>query len=109
MKSRTIIRRFKHEKYDTRFIALRLQGGGGSIGLWGCITFNGSGLHALYDGRFNAPRYIEILKNALIPTRDLYFGQNNKIHLWIFQQDGAPCHSATLSSAWFDKNNIRIL
>ena len=38
------------------------------------INFNSSGLQALYDGRLNAPRYIEILENALIPIRDLNFG-----------------------------------
>jgi transposase len=72
-KSKVLIRRFSNEKYSNRAVVPRLQGGGGSIGIWGCITFNGTGLHTLYDGRLNAERYIEILENALIPTRDLYF------------------------------------
>ena len=64
-----------------------------SLGLWEYITFNGSGLKALFDGCINAPRYIEISENTLILTIDIYiFGQNNN---WIFQQDGAPRHLAT--------------
>ena len=40
-KNRVIVRRHINEKYQDRFIVLRLQGVGGSVGIWGCITYDG--------------------------------------------------------------------
>lgn len=105
-KNRVKIRRHYNEKYHSRFIVPRLQGGGGSVGIWGCITYQGPGLLTLYDGRMDQYNYIETLENALIPTRDLFLGGDPG---WIFQQDNAPCHRAKSVSDWFKENNIRVL
>ena len=105
-KNRVIIRRRHNEKFHSRFIVPRLQNGGGSVGIWGCITCDGPGLSFLYDGRMNGERYIETLENALIPTRDLFFSDEPN---WIFQQDNAPCHTANIVSDWFKENKINVL
>ena len=47
-KNRVLIRRHHNEKFHSRFIVPRLQGGGGSVGIWGCITYDGPGLHMLW-------------------------------------------------------------
>ena len=90
-KMRVHVRRFSSEKYSARMLTPRVQGGGGSIGIWGCITYDGPGIHTLYSGRLDRFRYIEILENALIPTANKYFGDDLN---WTFQQDNAPCHTA---------------
>jgi hypothetical protein len=36
-----------------------LQGGGGSVGIWGCITYDGPAQHMLNDGRMDQHRYID--------------------------------------------------
>ena len=76
-KNKVIVRRHHNEKYHSRFIVPRLQGGGGSVGIWGCITYDGPGLHMLYDGRMDQHRYIETLENYLMPTKDIFFGEEH--------------------------------
>ena len=71
------------KKNNSRFIVPRLQGGGGSVGIWGCITYHGPGLSLLYNGRMNQYNYIETLENTLIPTRDIFFSGDDQ---WVFQQ-----------------------
>lgn len=105
-KNRVIVRRHNNEKFHSRFITPRLQGGGGSVGIWGSITYHGPGLYSLYDGRMNQYNYIETLENALIPTRDLFFGGDPN---WMFQQDNAPCHKALSVTEWFEENDIKVL
>ncbi len=36
-KSKVLVRRLHTEKFDQRFVTPRLQRGGGSVGIWGCI------------------------------------------------------------------------
>ncbi len=50
-KNKVIFRRHHNEKYHSHFIVPRLQGGSGSVDIWGCITFDGPCLHMLYDGQ----------------------------------------------------------
>jgi len=73
-KNKVIVRRHHNEKYHSRFIVPRLQGGGDSVGIWGCITYDGPGLHMFYDGRMDQHRYIDTLENYLMPTKDIFFG-----------------------------------
>jgi transposase len=105
-KNRKLVRRHQNEKYNMRFIVPRLQGGGGSVGIWGCITYDGPGLCSIYDGRMDQHKYIETLENHLIPTIDLYFGDKSEL---IFQQDNAPCHKAKTVKSWFEENQIQVI
>ena len=45
----------------------RMQGGGGSVSMWGCFTTSGPGPLVFYDGRLNASRYINVISNTLLP------------------------------------------
>jgi len=105
-KNRVLIRRHHNENFHSRFIVPRLQGGGGSVGIWGCITYHGPGLSLLYDGRMNQYNYIETLENASIPTRNIFFSGDDQ---WVFQQDNAPCHKAKSVTAWFKANQVNVL
>jgi transposase len=46
--NKVLVRRHQNEKYSDRNIVPRLQGGGGSIGIWACITNQGSGPEKVY-------------------------------------------------------------
>ena len=72
-----IIRRHCNEMFHSRLIVPRLQGGGGLVGIWGCIAYNGPGLCYLYNGRMDQHKYIETLENHLIPTRDIFFSNES--------------------------------
>ena len=72
--------------------------------IWGSMSMNGrAAIEFIPQGQtVNAVKYLEILKNKL------------KIHMAlarcnVFQQDGAPCHTARVLKEWFASENIQIL
>lgn len=105
-KSRVIVKRFKNEKFHPKFCIPRLQNGGGSAGIWGCISYKGTGICNIYTGRINQFVYINTLENNLLPSVELLFEPNDT---WIFQQDGASAHTAHSVSDWFKEQNIEVL
>ena len=73
-KSRIIVKRKANEKYNKRYVVPRVQGGGGSVGIWGCISFKGTGCCKVYSGRMNQFMYKETLENELLPSVELMYG-----------------------------------
>ena len=104
-KGRVLVKRYRSEKFSTRFVIPRLQGGGGSAGIWGCITNKGTGVCDVYTGRINQFSYIKCLEECLLPSTELFFDHSN----FIYQQDGAPAHTANSVSDWFREQDIRLL
>ena len=47
------MRRLDSEKYDRRMCVPRLQGGGGSVGIWGCFSLNGTGVSSIQVASIN--------------------------------------------------------
>lgn len=105
-KSRVFVKRFKSEKYHPKFCVPRVQKGGGSVGIWGCMSYEGVGCCSLYSERINQFIYMETLEDHLIPSVQLFFEHDQE---WIFQQDGAPAHTANSVKNWFREHDIRIL
>lgn len=73
--------------------------------IWGCMSNNGLGMLQFVDGTINATKYQEILEKNLLPSatklyRDVPF---------IFQQDGASCHTAKTTKKWFGDHDIQVL
>lgn len=79
-----------------------------SVMLWGSMASHGIGRLAVIEGNLNAKKYQEdVLDKKLLPTiGDLYEGRHNKC---IFQQDGAPCHTARSCQKWFNDHKITVL
>ena len=84
-KSRFIVKTIALEKYEEKFCVSRVQGGGGSIGLWGSISQN------IYTGRINQYNCKETLENKLLPTARSFIGRCKN---WLFQKDGTTAHTA---------------
>jgi transposase len=105
-KNTPLVRRFKHEKYKPQFIKNRVQAGGGSIGIWGCISMNGTGCSKVYSGSMDQHLYIDTLENELKPSIELLIPGDPD---WIFQQDNAPCHKTKLVNKYFYENNIAVM
>ena len=59
------------------------------------------------EGIVNAKKYIdEVLERKLLQSaRDMY-GDGQP---FIFQQDGAPCHTAKICMKWFDDHDVQVL
>ncbi|MDQ5930221.1 MAG: hypothetical protein QG594_2008 [Bacteroidota bacterium] len=105
-KSKIRVKRLRNEAYNPRFCQPRLQGGGGSVGIWGCISHKGTGISEVYTGRINQHLYKNTLENALLPSSELMYNQEQS---WLFQQDGASAHTARSISEWFIENGITTL
>ena len=105
-KNRIRVKRFQNEKFNENFIQPRVQGGGGSAGILGCMSHKGKDCATLYSSRINADRYIETLENHLLPSIIIFYGASSN---YKFQQDGAPAHTAKRSKEWFDEKNVEVL
>ena len=80
--------------------------GGFSVMVWGTIWHDGKSELVVCKGRINSTKYIEILKEGLLPIfASAHVDENH--HL--FMEDGAPCHSAKSTQAWHQENDIQKL
>lgn len=100
------VRRFVHEKYHKNFLSGKKTGGGGSIGIWGCIHKNGVGAAQIYSNRMTGALYIETLENYLLPSIEILVPDHQTIGSYIYQQDNAPCHRAKIVKEWMKDNGI---
>ena len=71
-----------------RFVVPRLQGGSGSVDIWGCFNFTEVGICNIFTGRINQHTYIE---NCIVPSIYMLIDQNEG---WYLQQGMAPAHTA---------------
>ena len=84
-----------------------MQGGGGSVSVWECMSGGAHGPLMIYIGRVNSAAYIEIIKDALPMFIENAFdvGNNN----WVYMHDNAPSYTSKYSMKWFKDNNINVL
>src|ERR1043165_3377930 len=79
-----------------------------SVMIWGCMARGGVGRLKVLKGTVNARKYIsDVLEPKLVRSVVDIFGPNNADY--VFQQDGAPCHTAKICTKWFADNNIEVL
>ena len=83
----------------------RIQKGGGSVGMWGCISGSGVGCHKIYERILNQYGYRDILENSHIPSCNIFQADQN----WLFQQDNAPCHTTHSITNYFVESNILLM
>lgn len=77
------------------------------IMIWGCMSWHGIGRIQVINGMLNAVRYVqEVLEPKLLPSVHDIYGDSAE---FIFQQDGAPCHTARHCLKWFKDKNIELL
>lgn len=82
----------------------QVQGAGGSVMFWGCITAEGPGYGTtITEGTINSKEYIDILQTSLVDTLD-YYGMDRKTIR--FQQDNATPHTANPTKRWFTRNGF---
>ena len=105
-KSQVIVKRLRSERFLPRYCQAVVQAGGGSAGIWGCISHKGTGCCEVYTGRIDQYRYAETLENAMLPSVELFYHPDEH---WYFMQDGAPAHTAHSITAWMQENNITLL
>ena len=101
---RAIVRRRVGERFHPDCIVSTVKHGGGKIHVWGCMARDGVGSLLIVDGRLTASAYIDLISPTLKEDGERLIGSN-----FIFQQDGARCHTARYSMEWFSSNRINVL
>ncbi len=76
-----------------------------SLMVWGCISAYGMGSLHVLEGTMNAERYIKVLEQHMLPSRQRLF-QGRPC---AFQQDNAKPHTAAITTAWLRSRRVRVL
>lgn len=73
----------------------------------GCMAKASVGCLQVLEGTINAEKYIkDILNSKLLQSASDIFGEGAS---FIFQQDGAPCHTAKKCVGWFRENKVELM
>ena len=73
--------------------------------VWGCISAQGMGNLHICEGTINAERYIQVLEQHMLPSKQrLFHGRP-----CLFQQDNAKPHSARVTTAWLRSKRVQVL
>lgn len=83
-----------------------LKFGGGSIMIWGCMTWEGLGFSCKIDGNMDGELYSEILKGELMDTYQYY---NFDKATTIFQHDNDPKHKSKVANSTLSKLGLQVL
>ncbi|KAI5152179.1 hypothetical protein ENBRE01_2630 [Enteropsectra breve] len=72
--------------------------------VWGAISYNGVGNLVFIEDTLDSIKYIQLLSNNLEASAD-------KMNLgsFIFQQDGATCHTSKLTKGYMEELGIELL
>lgn len=96
--------RRRGERYHQDCVVQTDRWGGGSIMVWGGISYHHRTALIVCRGRVNAVYYRDnILQNNVVP----FFHQHQDLHT--FQQDNARAHTARVSIQYLANNNIPLL
>lgn len=92
------------ERFSEECIVLTVKHGGGKVMVWGTMAQSGVGSLTVVEGRLNSEAYIKLIKKYVKKDARQLIGRR-----FTFQQDGAPCHTAKVTSATLQKMNICVL
>ncbi len=73
--------------------------------VWGCISAYSMGSLHVLEGTTNAERYIKVLEQHMLPSRQRLF-QGRPC---VLQQDNAKPHNAAITTAWLRSRRVRVL
>lgn len=94
------------EQLSSRLIKKTVKYGGGSVMVWGCMSWNGVGRLEKVEGKMNADQYVRILDKNLQPSiRELGMRRTKPI----FQQDNDPKHTSKKAQNWFQNSGIEVM
>ena len=79
---------------------------GGSVMMWGCMTWEGAGMACKIDGKMDANLYAQILDDELQQTLEYYGTTPDDI---IFQQDNDPKNTSRLTKQWFVDHGFEVM
>jgi len=94
------------EPLSDRLVQGTRKFGGGSVMVWGCMTWEGAGLACKIDGIMDSDLYCNILGDELQGTLDYYGKSTSDV---IFQQDGDPKHTSKKTRKWLEDHEFEVM
>ena len=94
------------ESRQPHHVKQKLKHGGGSIMIWGCMTYYGPGFMCKINSTMDQHVYKQILQNYLLETLDWYHLDAEKV---IFQHDNDPKHKARSVQEWLDEQAFDVM
>lgn len=88
------------ESIQDRHVQQTVKHGGGSIMVWGCMTYQGVGYLCKLCGKMDQQLYRSILEDELFKTIEYYKMKADKV---VFQHDNDPKHRAKSVQEWLAK------
>ncbi len=73
--------------------------------VWSVMCHKGTGHLHIVEGIINSKKYVEVLKDRLLPQLQEWFPENSAV----FMQDGAPCHTAKNSMKFLEDEGVQVL
>lgn len=98
------VRRKNGEEFKPMCTVSTLQGGGGSVMVWGIISVHGPGPLARLNGKINSGKYIKMLEDHFM---DYFVNLQDKN--CIFMQDNAPIHTARNVKKFLQERDVPCL
>ena len=89
-----------HDLRKEERVLSRRHTGGGSVMIWASIGYQGKSPIVFLEGRMNANRYIDLLRQQT-NNFEAIAGDS-----FIFQQDNAPIHTAACVKKWLEENEV---
>ena len=80
--------------------------GGGSVMVWGCMMWDGTGVACKIDGRMDGDLYCQILEDELQDSLAHYGKTPDDI---LFQQDNDPKHTCKKAKNWFNDHGFEVM
>jgi len=94
-----------NEEYNKNCILSTVKHGGGSIMVWGSMSYNGVGVMTVINEIMTKEVYVRLLKENLDKSiKKVGLGRR-----YIFQQDQDPKYTSNLAKDYFEKKKINVL
>ena len=93
------------ERLKKRFVLPTFKFGKGSVMVWGCFWAGGLGPLVTMTGDINQDKYVQCLSDHYVPWIKNMKEQYG--HDFIFQEDGASCHTGSYARWWKDQVGIK--
>lgn len=95
-------------EHDRSFVWNAKKLGGGSLMVWGAISYSSKSELVFIEGNMNGDRYVDVLRQNALPLleatqRALQAGEI------LFQQDGAPCHGTRRVREFMERSGVECL
>jgi transposase len=94
------------EGLSDRLVKETKKFGGGSLMMWGCMLWEGTGYGCKIDGKMDGELYTNILQDELQESLAYYGKDSSSV---IFQQDNDPKHKSKKASTWFEDHGFKVL